>query len=68
MVTDPDFAASRLVEFLKTGLMPTVDGGSIKLKADSICVHGDSAHAVGMARTVRQALEAEGIHLQRFVG
>jgi len=31
-------------------------------------VHGDSAHAVGMARTVRQALEAEGIHLQRFVG
>ena len=68
MVTDPDFAAKRLVDFTKTGLMPTVDGAPIKLNADSICVHGDSAHAVGMARTVRQALEAEGITLKRFVG
>ena len=67
MVTDPEFAARRLVEFMKTGLMPTVDGGPIKLKAESICVHGDSAHAVGMARKVRQALEAEGITLKRFV-
>jgi UPF0271 protein len=67
MVTDADFAARRLVDFLKTGLMPTIDGGPIKLKADSICVHGDSAHAVGMARKVREALQAEGVTIQRFV-
>lgn len=67
MVTDGDFAARRLVDFLKTGLMPTIDGGAIPLKADSICVHGDSAHAVDMARKVREALQAEGVTIQRFV-
>jgi UPF0271 protein len=68
MVTDADFAAQRLVGFLKTGLMPTLDGAPIKLAADSICVHGDSAHAVDMARKVRAALEGEGVTIQRFAG
>ena len=68
MVTDADFAAQRMVYFLKTGLMPTLDGAPVKLEAHSICVHGDSAHAVGMARKVRAALEGEGATIRRFVG
>lgn len=60
-------AATRLVEFLQSGLMPTLDGPAIPLAAQSICVHGDSAGAVAMAAGVREALAAAGIRLAPFL-
>jgi UPF0271 protein len=47
--------------------MPTVDGKTVKLAAQSICIHGDSDHAVSMAREVRTRLEAAGISIQPFL-
>jgi UPF0271 protein len=67
MLTDPAAAANRLIEFLKTGEMPTVDGKTVKLAAQSICIHGDSDHAVSMAREVRARLEAAGIAIKPFL-
>ena len=40
---------------------------SIALPAHSICIHGDSAHAVSMARHLRQRLEAEGLSIRSFL-
>lgn len=68
MIDDAEAAAARLVDFLTTGLMPTLDGAPIALEAHSICVHGDSPGAVAMARHIRQALEAKGIALEPFLG
>jgi UPF0271 protein len=48
--------------------MPVVGGEPIALRADSICVHGDSAHAVEMARHIRARLQAEGVVLAPFAG
>jgi UPF0271 protein len=67
MIDDGYRAATRLMEFLDTGLMPTVEGPSIALRAHSICVHGDTAGAVIMAQTVRKALMSRGIRLQSFL-
>jgi 5-oxoprolinase (ATP-hydrolysing) subunit A len=67
MIKDPDEAASRLVAFLRTGSMPTLDGPPIALQAHSVCVHGDSAGAVSMARIIRQRLTAEGFTLAPFL-
>lgn len=67
MIHDPALAAQRLINFLGSGLMPTVDAEPIKLEAHSICVHGDSVGAVAMARHVRSALEAAGIELRPFM-
>ena len=44
-----------------------VEGGSLRLTAGSICVHGDTAGAVGIARRVREALAGAGITLAPFV-
>ena len=60
MITDAEQAADRLIQFFETGEMPTASGGSVKLAADSICIHGDSAHAVDMAVQLRAALIAHG--------
>lgn len=58
---DADAAAARMVRFMTEGVMETVDGGTIELHAQSVCVHGDSPAALDMARRTRTALEAAGI-------
>lgn len=68
MITDPKEAADRLIGFFRTGLMPTIDGRAIPLTAHSVCIHGDSPHAVSMARHLRDSLEAEGIAIRSFLG
>jgi UPF0271 protein len=67
MITDAGIAADRMVAFLTTGLMPVLDRSPIRLAAQSVCVHGDSAHAVGMARHLRAALEQAGIAVAPFL-
>jgi len=67
MIEDADAAAERLLRFLESGRMPVVGGAPIPLRADSICVHGDSPGAVAMAGKVRAALEAAGVTLAAFL-
>ncbi|MFT5065766.1 MAG: UPF0271 protein [Yoonia sp.] len=66
MIHDAADAAQRLISFLESGLMPVVDGDPIALAAQSICVHGDSAGAVEMAREIRVRLTAHGVQISRF--
>ena len=66
MIHDAAEAADRLLAFLESGLMPVIDGDPIKLDAQSICVHGDSAGAVEMAREIRTRLSAQGIQIASF--
>lgn len=68
VLDDAKEAADRLVGYLRTGRMPVAGGEPIALRADSICVHGDSAHAVEMARHIRARLQAEGVVLASFAG
>jgi UPF0271 protein len=65
---DAQEAANRLVGYLRSGRMPVAGGEPIALRADSICVHGDSPHAVEMARHIRARLQAEGVVLTPFAG
>lgn len=68
MIHDAQEASTRLLEFLKTGLMPVIDGDPIPLAAHSICVHGDGPTAVAMATDLRARLLAEGVELRSFLG
>lgn len=67
MVEGAEAAAGRLAGFLDTGLMPTLDGQPIPLAAHSICVHGDGAHAVEIARGVRAMLAAKRLTVRSFL-
>lgn len=64
MITDPDQAAARVVKMVKKGRVAAITGKEIALHADSVCVHGDNEHAVLFARSIRAALEAEGIAIR----
>ena len=68
MIRDPSEAADRMVAMVRAGAILTADGGRLETRVDTICVHGDSAEAVAMARAVRQGLEADGITVRKFGG
>jgi UPF0271 protein len=55
-----DLAEAAIARFLDTGEVETVDGGSITLQAESICVHGDGPSAVEIVDRVRKAMEERG--------
>ncbi|HWM15131.1 MAG TPA: 5-oxoprolinase subunit PxpA [Microbacterium sp.] len=61
LLHDPDAVAARAVRLVRDGVVEAVDGTRVRVEAASLCVHGDSPDAVGMARAVRAALDAEGI-------
>lgn len=67
LVQDPDEAVRRAVRLARDGVVETVEGGELRLRADTLCVHGDAPAAPEMARRVRDALAAAGVEV-RAVG
>lgn len=67
LIKDPKAAADRLISYLETGKLPTLDGPQIALRGHSICVHGDNAGAVKMAALIRASLVASGVAIAPFI-
>ena len=63
---EAELVAARMVQLATEGTLTAIDGSSIRVSAESICVHGDSPGATEMARHVRSALTAAGIDLTAF--
>ncbi len=68
VVTDLDEARSRAVRMAREGTVDAVDGTTIPMQVESLCVHSDSPGALEVATAVREALEAEGIALRPLSG
>ena len=66
LLSDDDTIAARAVELVLNRRVAAVDGTVIDVQVDSLCVHGDTPGAVGMARAVRSALTAAGIRIEAF--
>ncbi|WP_347138145.1 5-oxoprolinase subunit PxpA [Paracoccus sp. SSK6] len=63
---DADAVAARMLRLATEGVIEAIDGSTLRLQAQSICVHGDSAGAVQMARRIREELAAGGIAVAPF--
>ncbi|MDR3320985.1 MAG: LamB/YcsF family protein [Synergistaceae bacterium] len=63
VIHDAAIAAQRAVSMVTEGCVRAADGGIVTLRPDSICLHGDTREAVGMAEAVRRALDEAGIHV-----
>lgn len=59
--TDVDAAVAQLAACLDRGEVATIDGGTIALTAQSVCVHGDGPNAVAVLDAVHAAIAARGI-------
>lgn len=58
---DPGTIAARAVRLAREGVVLAADGARLMLVADTLCLHGDTPGAAALARTVRDALESEGV-------
>jgi 5-oxoprolinase (ATP-hydrolysing) subunit A len=61
VLSEPGRAAERAVRMIRDRKVVARDGSSIRIQADTICVHGDTPDAAGLAAAVRLGLEDAGI-------
>lgn len=64
---DTQRIAQRMLQLARKGTLEAIDGSTIKIDAQSICVHGDSPGAVAIAADIRRAFEADGITVRSFL-
>jgi UPF0271 protein len=58
--------AQRVVRMVQDGAVVSVTGKVIKMRTDTVCIHGDTPGAVEIGRQVRQALKDAGIDVKPF--
>ena len=61
LLHDPVDAAKRVVRMLREGKVLSVDGHELDVRADTICVHGDTPNAVEFARNLQYELRQNGV-------
>jgi UPF0271 protein len=66
MIEDADAAAAQVLSMVRDRSVTAVTGKRIDIKADTVCIHGDSAGAVTIAKAVRSALDSNGIAVVPF--
>ena len=66
VLEDPAQVAEHVLRMATESAVRAVDGSILKIRAESICVHGDSPGAVAMAAAVKSALSGAGVRLAAF--
>ena len=64
VVSDEATVVARAVRMVAEGRVEAHGGGEVEVAVQSLCVHGDTPGAVGLARAVREGLEAAGVELR----
>ncbi|HEX3866133.1 MAG TPA: 5-oxoprolinase subunit PxpA, partial [Gemmatimonadaceae bacterium] len=60
-VHDANEAVDRALRMVQDGLIRSVEGTDVRVRTDTICIHGDGAHAAEFARRLRSGFESAGI-------
>ena len=63
---DGNMIAQRVVRMVQDGAIVAASGKIIKVKIDTVCIHGDTPGAVEIARVVRSELNSNGIDVAPF--
>jgi 5-oxoprolinase (ATP-hydrolysing) subunit A len=64
LLHDPGEAAVRVLRMLREGVVRTVEDEDVEVRAETICLHGDTPGAVDFARALRASLESNGVSIQ----
>jgi UPF0271 protein len=67
VLSDTAAIADRVASMVTKGRVGAVDGSTIPITVESVCVHGDSQGAVLIATAVRDRLAADGVTLAAFI-
>jgi len=63
VISDPDLIAQRVVKMINQQKVETIDGKTINLQIDTICLHGDNKNALNVIKAIRKILAEEKIKI-----
>ena len=66
VLDDPEHVAERAVAMATGKALEALDGGTVTVQADTLCLHGDNENAPANAAAVRRALAAAGVEVRAF--
>lgn len=64
VIHDEAESVEQVLSMVKDQRVRSISGEWIRLKADTICIHGDHSGAATFAQVLRRALEAEGFQIR----
>ncbi|MCF6136360.1 LamB/YcsF family protein [Pseudalkalibacillus berkeleyi] len=66
LIVEEEQSVSQVVRMAKEGKVNCLQGMDIPIEADTICIHGDGAHALEFAQTIRAGLTESEITIERI--
>ncbi|MFJ7366545.1 5-oxoprolinase subunit PxpA [Peribacillus frigoritolerans] len=66
LIENDDDAVAQVIRMVKEGKVLSQQGSDVALKADTICIHGDGAHALSFAKHVKESLQLSEITVKSF--
>lgn len=63
VITDPDEAAEQAVGLARDHAVIAADGSRVEVRAETICIHGDTPGVVAIAQRIHERFRAEGIRI-----
>ena len=63
LICDQDQAIEQVIQMVESQTTTAVDGSTVGLKADTICIHGDGPNALEFAAAINEALTAAGVSI-----
>ncbi len=64
VIHDAREVVERTLRLVTEGTIVAVTGEAVEMRADTVCLHGDTPDAVGLASALRAALEKAGVELR----
>ncbi|RDK09788.1 5-oxoprolinase subunit PxpA [Cupriavidus lacunae] len=61
---DEEVALNQTLTMVREKRVRAIDGSWVPIQAETVCLHGDGAHALAFARRIRERLGAEGIAIR----
>ncbi|PJK16295.1 lactam utilization protein LamB [Chryseomicrobium excrementi] len=66
LIEDQQEAVEHVIRMVRDGMVTTRQGTRRPIQADTICIHGDGAHALEFAQAIRERFLKEGIAIERL--
>ncbi|HKL75156.1 MAG TPA: 5-oxoprolinase subunit PxpA [Halanaerobiales bacterium] len=63
VIEDPTKVKKRVLNMIKNGEVKTINGEILRLKADTVCVHGDNPSAIKLVKELVKELEKNKIEI-----
>jgi len=63
VISDPDIIAKRVIKMVDQQKVETVDGKTIDLQIDTICLHGDNKNVINVIKAIRNILIEKNVKI-----